>query len=215
MAQTNTGAAFRRLSREHRREELLDAAVALAVEDGLGKVTARRIAARVGVAQGLVTHYFGSIDELLAAAFEHAATRERSELDASQGGDPVEALRRMLAFYVSPARDAMALLWLDAWRESAHRPAVRQAVMRQMERDIVDLDAIIASGTDAGLFPSASRKSAMRILALLDGLAANAAVRTGIAGSKLDYANVTEFVISIAEQELGLSPGELHGQIDA
>ncbi|GLU88026.1 TetR family transcriptional regulator [Agromyces sp. NBRC 114283] len=203
------GGAYTRRPREDRRDELLDAAVALAFEDGLGKVTARRVAARVGVAQGLVTHYFGSIDELLAAAFERAAEAERDALDPRPSGDPVADMRRVLGFYVSHDRDPSALLWLDAWRESAHRPAVRQAVVRQMEGDVADLDAIIEAGIASGDFPDASAKTSMRIIALVDGLAANAAVRAGLDEPTIDYANVTDFVFSTSERELGLPPGAL------
>ncbi|HEY1105549.1 MAG TPA: TetR family transcriptional regulator [Agromyces sp.] len=208
MTRTQSG-TFKRLPREDRRDELLDAAVALAFDDGLGKITARRVAARVGVAQGLVTHYFGSIDELLAAAFERAAEAERDELDPRPSSDPVADMRRVLGFYVSHDRDPAALLWLDAWRESAHRPAVRQAVIRQMEGDVADLDAIIEAGIASGAFPEASAKSPMRIIALVDGLAANAAVRAGLDEPTLDYANVTDFVFATAERELGLPPGAL------
>ena len=52
----------KRLSPEERRSELLQCAVDLALESGLARVTARRVAQRAGVAQGLVTHHFGLDD---------------------------------------------------------------------------------------------------------------------------------------------------------
>jgi len=209
MERKESAAAFRRLPREDRRAELLRAAVELAFEDGLGRVTARRIAARVDVAQGLVTHYFKSVDGILAAVFEFVAERERDTVDALATGDPLETFRRQLSFYVSPDRDPAALLWLDAWRESAHRPILRQAVIRQMELDVADLTSLIATGRARGAFPDSSESSAMRILALLDGLAANAAVRAGLSEPILDYANATSFIISTIERELGAPPGAL------
>ncbi len=215
MVPAQSTAAFKRLPREDRRGELLGEAVRIALDEGLTKITARRVAAGAGVAQGLVTHYFHSVDELLAATFEWVAERERDALEAHASSDPVEHLRRLLAYYVSQDRDAAALLWLDAWRESATRPAVRAAVIRQMERDVADFDAIISTGLAAGVFPRATHKSAMRILAMLDGLSANAAVRAGLAESALDYANVTDFVLSTAERELGLSEGALHSPLNA
>lgn len=202
--------AFKRLPRADRREELLAEAERLALSEGLTKITARRVAAGVGVAQGLVTHYFGSVDELLAAAFERFAERERAALGGVDPAEPLAHMRHLLSAYVSNDRDAAALLWLDAWRESATRPAVRAAVVRQMERDVSDFNAIISRGIATGVFPAASSKTAMRILALIDALSANAAVRTGIAESTLDYENVADFVLSTAERELGLADGALH-----
>ncbi|MCM3658656.1 TetR family transcriptional regulator [Agromyces mediolanus] len=204
------GRGYTRRVREDRRDELLVAAVKLAREGGLTSITARRLAAEVGVAQGLVTHYFGTVDELLAAAFAFAADAERRELAERVAGDgPLEQLRGLLAAYGAHERDPAALLWLDAWRESARRPAVRDAVVRQMEQDLAELDELVGVGVAAGVFPAAGPHSAMRILALVDGLAANAAVRTGLADSPLDYADVFDFVLRTAETELGLEPGLL------
>ena len=60
-----------------------------------------------------------------------------------------------------------------------------------------------------GQFPRASSESAMRILALIDGLAANAAVRASLQDSLLNYENAIEFVYAVIEQELGVSAGTL------
>lgn len=181
----------------------------LAIEGGLASITARRVAAEVGVAQGLVSHYFGSVDELLASTFEHAAAIDRAEMSAQLSGTPIDQLRTMLVLLGSHDRDPIALLWLDAWRESARRPAVQRVVVRAMEHDLADLGAIIVQGKAAGFFPAAEAHSAMRILALVDGFSSSAAVRAGIAGSDLDYEDVFDFVLRTSERELGLSVGSL------
>lgn len=188
---------------------MLEVAIALAGEDGLARITARRIASRSGVAQGLVTHYFGTIDALMAAAFERVAERDRPDWGGQAATEPLEQLRVLLSYSLSRERDPEALLWLDAWRESAHRPALREAVVRQMEMDIQELDAIVRRGKEMGQFPRASSESAMRILALIDGLAANAAVRASLQDSLLNYENAIEFVYAVIEQELGVSAGTL------
>ncbi len=181
----------------------------LALEGGLTSITARRVAAEVGVAQGLVSHYFGSVDELLAATFEYAAANEREQTNALLPDSPLERLRAMLTLLGSHDHDPIALLWLDAWRESARRPALQRVVVRAMEHDIAELGAIITQGKAAGIFPDAGPHSAMRILALVDGFSASAAVRAGIAGSDLDYEDVLDFVLRTAERELGLPSGAL------
>ena len=197
----------KRLSPEERRSELLQCAVDLALESGLARVTARRVAQRAGVAQGLVTHHFGSIDSLIAATFEHVAAADRPML--SPGETPLESVQRLIGYWLSHGRDAEAILWLDAWRESAHRPAVRQAVVKQMERDIAELGALIERGIATGEFPRATTSTAMRVLALIDGLSANAAVRAGLEEPLLDYDNATAFIRTVIESELGVRPGVL------
>ncbi|GAA1788380.1 TetR/AcrR family transcriptional regulator [Leucobacter iarius] len=209
MTSQESSVSFRRLSREERRTELLRAAVALAFEDGLARVTARRIAARVEVAQGLITHYFKSVDGVLVAVFEAVAEGEREAVEALSCDDPVEELRRQISFYLSPDRDPTALLWLDAWRESPHRPLLREAVIRQMELDVRSLSALLERGKAWGAFPGSSERSALRILALLDGLSANAAVRAGLSGAVVDYSDAADFVIATIERELGLASGAL------
>lgn len=181
----------------------------LALTSGLTSITARRVAADVGVAQGLVTHYFRSVDELLAGAFEYAVEKDRSGLLDRLPEGPLERIRVMIAHYCSQERDAISLLWLDAWRESVRRPLMQQAVIRQMERDLTEWGAVIVEGKDRGIFPAAGEKSAMRILSLIDGLAANAAVRAGVSGSTLDYVDAFEFVTHTSELELGLPRGIL------
>lgn len=209
MAAKQRSSTFTRRSREDRRDELLAASLKLALDGGLTSISARRVAAEVGVAQGLVSHYFRSVDELLAATFAHAAQTDQERINAQLADTPLERLRMMLALLGAHDRDPIALLWIDAWRESARRPAVQRVVVSAMERDITDLGAIIAEGKAIGAFPSAGSHSAMRILALIDGFAASAAVRAGIAGSNLDYEDVFDFVLRTAEHELGLAAGVL------
>ncbi|MEV4108192.1 TetR family transcriptional regulator [Nonomuraea sp. NPDC049695] len=55
------------------RTKLLEAALATLRKNGIAGVSARTIAAEAGVNQALVFYHFGSVDQLLAAACEHAA----------------------------------------------------------------------------------------------------------------------------------------------
>ena len=56
-----------------RREEIVAAASRLAVEEGLERLTLRRVAEALGVVPGLVNHYFPVAEDLAAAAFGFAA----------------------------------------------------------------------------------------------------------------------------------------------
>jgi AcrR family transcriptional regulator len=57
------------LSRDERRELILQAAIRVALSDGFAGMTVRRIASEAGVATGQVHHHFSSGAELKAQAF--------------------------------------------------------------------------------------------------------------------------------------------------
>ncbi|MFB8144153.1 TetR family transcriptional regulator, partial [Streptomyces parvus] len=59
-----------------RRAEIVDAAAAVALAEGLECVTLRRIGDDLGVRPGLISHYFPSAEELVAEAFGSAASGE-------------------------------------------------------------------------------------------------------------------------------------------
>lgn len=199
--------APRRKPASQRRAEITATAAAIAVNEGLEKVTAKRVADATGVFPGLVSHYFGTADELVAAAFAHAAASEREKLfgEAAQAGRPLDQLRRLLGCWLDADRDPVSLLWLDAWQASRRRPALAQEVTRQMTADSGHLSALIRSGTQAGDWAGVdSAGTATQILSLVDGHSIQAATRR-----TLDYAVVAAMVITVTEQLLGLPAGAL------
>lgn len=62
------------------RDRLLDAAIDIAGETGVQAVTYRAVAARVGMAHGLVRHHFGTREQLLIEAFRRAATQDSDDV---------------------------------------------------------------------------------------------------------------------------------------
>jgi AcrR family transcriptional regulator len=183
------------------------AASTVAVAEGLDKVTAKRVAEQLGVFPGLIAHYVRSADELVAIAFATAVTAEREEVyaRARTGASATERLRILIDNYVDPSRDAVALLWLDAWQASRRRPALHDEVTRQMNHDLDWLGELIAAGQQTGEFHTRdSRATAMRILALVDGLSVQAAIRDAF-----DYADVQHMLRRNVEHELGLDEGAL------
>jgi AcrR family transcriptional regulator len=200
-------ATARRKPASERLAEIIETAAAVAVAEGLDRVTAKRVAAELGVFPGLVSHYFASADELVAAAFAHAAAAERKQNFglALQADRPVDRIRRLLGFWLHQDRDPVSLLWLDAWQASRRRPALLTEVGRQMNADLDRLAAVIADGIAAGDF-SIDRpgEPALQILSLVDGLSVQAATR-----QTLDYAPVGAMVIATTERLLALPPGAL------
>ena len=60
---------MRYLSKDERREEILQAAMRVALTEGFAAMTVRRIATEAGVATGQVHHHFASAGELKSLAF--------------------------------------------------------------------------------------------------------------------------------------------------
>jgi AcrR family transcriptional regulator len=197
----------RRKPASERREEIIATATAIALEEGLESLTLRRVADELQVFPGLLHHYFRSVDDLLAVAFCTAATADIDEVFAEVDAHrtPVARMRALLAAFLSPARDRLSLLWLDAWHAARRRPVLGAAVTRQMLADESRVGELIEEGIAAGAFRVVnSRMAARRILAVVDGLSIHAALT-----ESLDFDAVQDLVVRTAERELGLRKGRL------
>lgn len=183
------------------------AATRQALADGLDQVTLRSVAEDLGVVSSLVSHYFPSVDMLLAEAFAAAAGSELDEIwaEAAACASPVESLRALLISTVSRNRDRISLLWIDAWNAGRRRPSLHAEVAEQQARWIARITGLLESGRSDGMFTTADpRMSAMRIVAVIDGLSVQAVMATAI-----DYDSVSDLAFHVAERELGLAAGDL------
>jgi AcrR family transcriptional regulator len=200
--------AAKRMTPDQRREAIVAAALDVAVVRGLGSTTVRDVAARMGTSSGLIHHYFASMDEVLAAAFEHVATQdlELSERLMAEASSPVEALRVFFRTYTPADKDWAFQLWLDAWAEAARRPAI-QATSRRLNLEWQALlERTVQAGVRAGAFECRDPGgAAWRILSLLDGLALQVVTH----GTTISRQDVVAWSTSVAERELGLASGAL------
>ena len=199
---------MKRMTPDQRREAIVAATLVVAVRKGLASTTVRDVAAEMGTSSGLIHHYFGSMDEVLAAAFERVAEQDLglSARAMAEAASPVEALRVFFRTYTPADKDWAFQLWLDAWAEAARRPAV-QATSRRLNLEWQALlERTIVRGVEAGAFscpdPAAA---AWRILSLLDGLALQVVAH----GTTISRDEVTAWAAGAAERELGLPTGTL------
>ncbi len=191
-----------------RREAIVAATVDVARRKGLASTTVRDVAAEMGTSSGLIHHYFASMDDVLAAAFEIVA-RQDLEVSArmmASAPSPVEALRIFFRTYTPSDKDWAFQLWLDAWAEAARRPAV-QATSRRLNLEWQGLlEGTIRAGVDAGAFTCRDPGgAAWRILSLLDGLALQVVAH----GTTISREDVVAWSTTAAERELGLAAGAL------
>jgi AcrR family transcriptional regulator len=199
-----------RMTPDQRREAIVDATLAVAIEKGLASTTVRDVAAAMGTSSGLIHHYFESMDEVLAAAFEQVARQDLSlsERLMAEAADPTQAMAVFFRTYTPVDKDWSFQLWLDAWAEAARRPALREVSARLNLEWQALLERTIRAGVAAGEFRSDDpTAAAWRILSLLDGLALQVVAH----GTTIDREDVLRWAVSAAEGELGLAPGVLSG----
>ncbi len=198
-----------RMNPLERRDSIVDAALSVMLRKGMAATTVRDVADQMGTSSGLIHHYFASMDDLLAAAFDRAASQD---LDATreameQGEGPVERLSIFFGTYTRAEQDWAFQLWLDAWAEAARRPAVQATSQRLNVAWQQLLVAAIQDGIDAKVMSCPDPEgAAWRILSLLDGLA----LQTVAHRAAVSRDAVIPWSVAHAEAELGLERGALH-----
>lgn len=111
------------------REALLSAAVRVVAERGLRHLTYRSVAKEAGVNHGLVTHYFGSIDELITQALQASLANSVPSVTSQPGSGRVDLLGDGLADLVADAPDVQAFQFeiaLESRRRADLAPQVRE-----------------------------------------------------------------------------------------
>lgn len=162
---------MRYLSKDERREAILQAAMRVALAEGLAAMTVRRVAAEAGVATGQVHHHFTSGGELKSLAFVQLI---RELLDADVAGKQAgwrEQLHAMLG-----SDDGRFEPYIRLWREAqilASRDAdIKGAYVMTMEMWHQETVALIKAGTKAGALRPGDRAEniAWRLIGLVCGL---------------------------------------------
>ncbi|MCH0572637.1 TetR/AcrR family transcriptional regulator [Streptomyces sp. MUM 136J] len=116
----------KQVDRAARREEILTAAVRVFARQGYGGSRIEDIAREAGIAKGSVYLYFGSREEMLAAAFDGLAARSRellSEVGRHPGGgsERLRFLVRSVMRLLAQERDLSRVL-LDVWSMGVREP---------------------------------------------------------------------------------------------
>ncbi|UNC50124.1 TetR family transcriptional regulator [Enterobacter huaxiensis] len=162
---------MRYLSKDERREEILQAAMRVALAEGLSGMTVRRIAAEAGVATGQVHHHFASGGELKSLAFIRII---RELLDAEVVGENATWRERLHAMLGSDegGLEPYIRLWREAQILASRDPEMKGAYVLTMEMWHQETVAIIHAGHKAGVFTLTDRAEniAWRLIGLVCGL---------------------------------------------
>lgn len=142
-----------RLPREERREQLLDAALALITEHGWGGASMEAIAREADIAKTVVYDAFGTRHDLLRALLEREQERALGAVAEAMPtppltGDPAELLTEGVTAMMEAVRrhpDTWRLILLPADGTPA---GVREEVARHRERILHQLEPMVAWGAE-------------------------------------------------------------------
>ncbi|MFI8191530.1 TetR/AcrR family transcriptional regulator [Streptomyces sp. NPDC085946] len=184
------GDGLRERKKRATRAALAEAAVRLAAEHGVDKVTVEAISAAAGVSVRTFFNYFTTRDDAFVVIDADAGVRiRRAVLDAPAGLSPLEALREAMAAELTEAERQHELwrLHAEVLRASPH------LLVRSLGAHIADetelAEAITARIRSAGGPPSASapgtacdeeRRKALDLYPRLLAAVAGAAVRVSV-----------------------------------
>ncbi|MBB3977513.1 AcrR family transcriptional regulator [Rhizobium azooxidifex] len=175
-AVTRSRARFRRETPEDRRRQLGEAALRCIVKHGNAGVSVRQIAAEAGVTQGLITHHFGEINELVAYAFDimsdgvlQAITRAVEEAEPA----PQKRLDAFIEASFSPIlfdRDVLGV-WVVFWGLILHSPRMSVSQQGEYSDYVTTVQGLIGDLAAAEGFSIGDiRLTSVAFTALLDGL---------------------------------------------
>lgn len=153
-----------------RRAEIVAAALAILREEGAGALTARRVAARAGLALGQVSYHFASMAELLVETHRAATAALAAITAAALAGTPDDPAARLSAFlHAGFVADVLTDDYLnprvELWAAARHHPALADTERALYDGYRRELDGLLAA-----LTPGDVRAVSDAIMALLDGL---------------------------------------------
>ncbi|MFD8008215.1 TetR/AcrR family transcriptional regulator [Streptomyces mirabilis] len=187
-----------------RREELLRAAIEQIEVRGVAAVRIADVASVLGVSNALVLYHFSTKEKLVAAAFTYAAEDDLAHLRKLLGRR-TSALRRLRAavrWYAPTGQAKGWRLWIEGWAAALREPALQEVTRdldKQWKAAIIE---VIAEGVAAGEFACPDPTgAALRLTALLDGLAVQMTAYTGA----VSRARAQEWVDEALARELGLA----------
>ncbi len=160
---------------EQRKQEIIEAAMELAAEQGVKRVTTQAIADRVGIAQPTVFRHFKTRDAIFSSAIDFLAGNLFRALEGfftsnAAADERLQKLIQRQLEFVSKHKGLPRLLFSD--RLHLESPTLKAAVQKVMSRYVERVAIIISDGQKSGVFRADldAEETARYIAALVQGL---------------------------------------------
>ena len=194
-----------------RRSEILETTCEVVIARGFAATRIADVAKRLNVSSSLIHYHFDSKEQLLAEAFEHYAQKDVAEMEGEIENAPTALgkLERVIQNYVPEGSDDVEwMLWIDGWGEALRNPMMRK-ISQQLDEQSTELVArIIRSGVESGEFTCPDpNAAAMRLTALVDGLAVQFAAHDGM----MNRDQLIHHVRCVAAAEIGVAVSDFTG----
>jgi AcrR family transcriptional regulator len=152
-----------------RRPQILATATDLVREKGLWSVRISDVAKRAGMSPTSVVYYFGTKDELFAAAITRADDMFYGPVHEEL--EQLETACERLAWLIVRSSTSDWMLWIDLWVYARHHPDTAVAQRRFHRRWRQAIEDIVLQGAEAGEWTVEDPSGvAQRLSALTDGL---------------------------------------------
>lgn len=126
-----------------RRKQLIDATIEAIHRHGYGDATIARIAACAGLSSGIISHYFGGKNELLAATMRSLLSDLRREVIRRLGEaqTPMQRVEAIVAanFDETQCTPQVVTAWLAFWAQVPHAPVLarlQRVYRRRLRSDL-------------------------------------------------------------------------------
>lgn len=177
-------AAVKKPTVAERRNEILETTCQVVIERGFAGTRIADVAKRLEVSSSLIHYHFDSKEQLLAEAFAHYANKDMAEMEGEIENAPTALgkLERVIQNYVPEGSDDVEwMLWIDGWGEALRNPMMKKISQQLDEQSTALLARIIRNGVESGEFACPDpNASAIRLTALVDGLAVQFAAHDGM-----------------------------------
>lgn len=151
---------------QQRRSQFLRVAMEMFVERGIENVSIADIASRVGVAHGLIYHYFDSKDDLVIAVLRLASPEEAfHEVALNMRGMPARKGLRLFAERLGTILEERGDVMRFLFRETlSPRSVLSSGIGNIQERVLEDLSAYLRERIEAGELREHDTRAPFRML---------------------------------------------------
>jgi TetR/AcrR family transcriptional repressor of bet genes len=183
-SETEAEAAPRKLSREARRSQLIEAMIETLATRGYARTTLTEVAKQAGLSHGLVNFHFETKEKLLAETLMFLAEEYRLNWTAAleRAGDrPAAQLDALLRADFNPAICTPARLsaWCSFWGEAQSRPMYQDRCGSNDAAYIARLQDICAALTAEGGYPGTPARTARALRVTVEGVWLDLMTMTG------------------------------------